>query len=462
MNGAAHITLVPDLMWHRGEFRTGLAVTLAGDRIAAVGPRDDAAGPRTLLPGKALLPGLVNAHSHSFQRLLRGHAQVQRGELKRSDFFSWRETMYRLAASLTPDDLLVVARHAFTEMLSSGITAVGEFHYLHHCPDGQRYADPHETSWSLIQAAKDVGIRLCLLRASYLRAGAGKPLQPLQRRFSDGSVEACVTLTTDLAARVAAASDGRVTAGIAPHSLRALPAEAVVQLAVAAQRLDAPLHMHVAEQPAEIEEVRSEHGNTPLAVLASCGVLTPRFVAVHATHVTAAELDAMASAGAGICLCPATEADLGDGAFATPEALCRGLSLSLGTDDHITMDLLRQAGDLEMRERLRQQHRLVLPRAPHALLDAATAGGASALRLPCGRIEPGRLADLVAVDLEHPALAGWEPSANALTACLLYSSGSATVSDVWVAGEHLVQSRGHATADAHRFAFANLARRIWS
>ena len=393
-------------------------------------PPDAVAVPLHDLGPSVLLPGLVNAHSHAFQRLIRG-ATHRAGEGDPSTFWSWREAMYRAAQALDPDALGAATRACFAEMLRAGITCVGEFHYLHHRPDGRLYDDPAELSNQVIAAAADVGIRLVLLEVYYARAGHGRPPLPEQRRFCDPTLDHYLARVDALRAR-------GVAVGVAPHSVRAVAADHLRVLADYAAAHGLVVHAHVSEQPRENAECADEHrGATPTQVFADAGCLArPRaFTAVHAIHVTAADLDHLARHH--VCACPTTEADLRDVIVPAADHLARGARLALGSDSNAVIDLIQEARLLEMGERLRTGRRLCL-RPPSgelglALLDAATTGGASALGRPdLGRLVVGAPFDAVTLDRAHPTLAQVAP-AHLLDAIMLAGS-AAPVDRVYVAG----------------------------
>ena len=383
--------------------------------------------------GRALLlPGFVNAHSHAFQRAIRG-ATHRRGQHDPSSFWSWREAMYRAATSLDPEAVFSVTRACFAEMLRAGITCVGEFHYIHHNPDGTPYLDPNELSHQVVRAAAVTGIRLVLLSVYYARAGAGRPALPEQRRFCDGSVDAYLR-------RLDALRGTGVHVGIAPHSVRAVPREALRELAAHAHAHDLPLHAHVSEQPQENLECQAEHGLTPTALFAATGCLDRPggFTAVHAIHLEPADFTALA--GQHVCACPTTEADLGDGIIPAGEHLRHRIQLALGSDSNAVIDLVQEARLLEMHERLRTRARLCLigegNQPARTLLDLATRGGALSLGRPdLGRLRVGAPFDACTVDLTHPTLAGIDPT-DALDALLL-SGTAAAIDRVFVGGTRL-------------------------
>jgi formimidoylglutamate deiminase len=381
--------------------------------------------------GRALLlPGMVNAHSHAFQRGIRGATHV-RGAHDPSSFWSWREAMYRAATSHDPESIFKVTLACYREMLRAGITCVGEFHYLHHTPDGRPYADPNELSRQVIRAAEVAGIRLVLLEVYYARAGAGREPLPEQRRFCDGSIDAYLQ-------RIEVLRGEGVTIGLAPHSVRAVPREALQELAAYATRHDLPMHAHVSEQPQENAECQAEHGCTPTALLAATGCLTRPggFTAVHAIHLE--PRDFVMLAGQHVCACPTTEADLGDGIIPVAEHLRSGVHFALGSDSNAVVDLIQEARLLEMHERLRTRSRLCLAdptgQVGRNLLRIATRGGAAALGRPeLGQIRVGAPFDAITVDLGHPALTDLDPR-HALDALFL-SGTAAPVDRVFVGGQ---------------------------
>jgi formiminoglutamate deiminase len=319
------------------------------------------------------LPAAVNAHSHAFHRLLRGRTQDQTGS-----FWAWRERMYAAARSLEPESYEHLATAVFAEMVVSGFGAVGEFHYLHHRPDGSPYPD-HGMELSLARAAQKAGIRLVLLDSCYLEGGIGQPLNATQRRFSDGGVRAWLRRLADLRAAVAQQFDPEwVRVGAAVHSIRAVvPAD----LAVIAAELDPdlPLHIHLSEQPAENAQCRAAYGVGPTELLHRSGLLTSRLSAVHATHLDPGEIELLGAAGCSVVLCPTTEADLADGIGPGVELAAAGAALALGTDQHAVVDPWLEMRALEYGERLRSGIRGRF--TPQQLLAAATAGGRRSLGL---------------------------------------------------------------------------------
>jgi formimidoylglutamate deiminase len=385
--------------------------------------------------GRALLlPGMVNAHSHGFQRRLRGAIQTRSVDGP-SAFWTWRDVMYAAAALLDPEQIYAASRIAYAEMLAAGITCVGEFHYLHHQDDGRPYDDPNELSRAIIRAAADVGIRLVLLEAFYARSGPGRAPTDHQRRFCDGSVDAYLRRVEQLR------SEG-VSVGIAPHSVRAVSFDELRTLAAYAHAHHLPLHAHVSEQPGENEACRDEYGLTPTQVLAEAGALARArgFTAVHAIHLEEADRQLLSEQI--VCACPSTAADLGDGILAASELYAKGTQLSLGSDTNAVIDLVQEARLLEANERLRTRSRLRLcdaaGRVWPVLLDAATSGGASALggSKRWGALAVGRPFDACVVDLDHSTLSGLEP--HAVMDALLLSGTAAPVERVFVGGERVL------------------------
>ena len=469
-------TLEPELTWVDGRFERDVRVSIdqATGRITAIGagtgpggePDRSGDGPTVPLPGRALIPGFVNAHSHAFQRLIRGRTQWRpaRGEGTDADFWSWREAMYGAALGLSADDVYHVARFCFLEMMRTGITAVGEFHYLHHQPDGAAYPDPNELALRVIAAAEEVGLRIALLNVCYATGGIGQALGERQRRFRAASLEEYLGRTQRLKEGVDAAASGLATVGVAPHSIRAVPRDWLPGLAAWAAEHDSPLHMHVSEQPVEVDACVRAYGLRPVELLAEDGLLDPRFTAVHATHLTDREVSLIGDAGANVCACPTTERDLGDGFLRGRDLLDAGAHIALGTDSHTNLDFLEEMRLVEYHERLQRLRRVVvtgdeeggrLHVAP-ILLRMATAEGARSLRLDAGEIAAGRLADLVAIDLHHHALAGW--SEDTLAAMIALSATPDVVSDVWTGGTRRLSDRSHELGAEVHAAFDRVAR----
>ncbi len=410
-----------------------VVVELDGERIASVTTGVESPPPGATPLAGLTIPGMANAHSHAFQRALRGRTQAGRG-----DFWTWRSRMYEIADRIDPDNYLALARATFAEMALAGITTVGEFHYLHHGPGGERYEDPNALGRAVIAAAREAGIRITLLDTCYLHGGIGREAEGVQLRFSDGSAE-------DWAKRVDEIRPGDgARVGAAIHSVRAVDPEAAARVAAFAAERSWPLHAHVSEQPAENEDCLSSYGTTPIGMLAEAGALSSRFTAVHATHLADPDLERLGGRGCGVCLCPTTERDLADGVGPARRLAEAGGRLSLGTDSQAQIDLFEEARAVELDERL-----VTGVRGGHSAVDllrAATAGGCAATGWPeGGRIEPQALADLVTVALDGVRLAG-TPADHALES-LVFAASAADVREVIVGGRFVVRDGAHVGLD---------------
>ncbi|GMQ94555.1 MAG: formimidoylglutamate deiminase [Acidimicrobiia bacterium] len=377
-----------------------------------------------------VIPGLVSAHSHAFHRALRGHTSDGTG-----DFWSWRTPMYKVANRLNPESYRELAIAVFSEMLEAGITTVGEFHYLHHDEDGQPYADPNAMGRALIEAAVHVGIRVTLIDAAYLMSNvAGSPVTPQQRRFSDGTIDAWSERVRDLNREFS--GEPAVRIGVAAHSVRGVAATDLGDVARTARELNVPLHIHVSEQIAENEACKAAHGVTPARLLETVGFLGPSTTLVHATHLTPDDIDIIAATGTGVCFCPTTEADLGDGIGPAAELVEAGVHLSLGSDSNAIIDILDEARRVEYHDRLRLHSRGI--HRPEDMLESATSGGAEALGWSGGgRIAENAPADFIAIDPTSSELAGTDLST---VAGLAMASTRASVTDVVVGGRRVVAS----------------------
>jgi formimidoylglutamate deiminase len=455
---------LPDLLYAAGEVRAGAALTVEGGLVAALGePARSAELVR--LPGSAILPGLVSAHGHAFQRAIRG--RTERRAAGRSNFWSWREAMYAAASRLGPEELHAIARLLYLEMARAGVTTAGEFHYLHRDPAGRSYADPDELAKRVATAAREVGLRVSLLRTSYARAGFGRPAEEGQRRFVEPSPDGAVLAVERLASVYR--GDPLVSFGLAPHSVRACPAAWVSELAREAERRGLPLHLHVSEQPREVEECRAEHGVSPVALLERCGAVGPRTTAVHAIHLDEEDVAVLGRAAVTVCACPTTERDLGDGVVPADRLLAAGARLALGVDSCVEVDLLAEARALEGHLRLLRQERGVLAEEGGAtdllarrLYRFASAGGMASLGLPGGALAPGEPADFVVVSLEDPSIAG--ATADDLLALVVFSMARTAVRDVHVAGVPVVQDGRAARLNEGRVVAEARAAlgRLWS
>lgn len=424
-------SVAADLIYLDGRFQRDRALEIDGaGRIAAVAPARRA---RVRLAGTALLPGFVNAHSHAFQRAIRGRSGGPSSG--RSDFWSWREAMYAAANALDADGLYETSLHAFREMAAAGYTAVGEFHYLHRDAAGRAGREAGRPANRVVRAALDAGLRVTLLLTWYERAGfEADGLGPEQRRFGfDGDLSAFLAHVERIAAEWAA--EPRVSVGVAAHSVRAVRPESLRAIAGWNERARRPLHIHLSEQRAEVDGCLQAYGCRPVEHAARCGILGPRTTAVHGTHLSPGEVALLARAGARVCVCPTTEADLGDGCVAAVELLEAGVPLCLGSDSHARIDPFEEMRRLEGHERLRVGRRNVLAAGSGLgprLLEAATRNGADALGIDAGALRPGAWADFVAIDLEHPVLDGWE--VGALAEMIALAADPRVVRGVWVGG----------------------------
>lgn len=325
---------------------------------------------------RIVIPGFATAHSHAFQRALRG--RTQRRDTEAGTFWSWRGLMYDLAERLDPEDMFHLARFAFVELAMSGVTAVGEFHYLHHAPGGLPYQNRTELAEAVIQAAGEAGLRMTLIRTAYFRAGYGQNLEPAQRRFADPSVEHVLRDVEALRHRFA--DESTIQIALAAHSIRAVSRKQIIALADYARQQALPFHMHVAEQRREIEECVQEYRLRPVELLAQAGVLDDRFVAIHATHLNSGEIEALGRAKAFVCLCRTTERDLGDGLPETAALVRAGVRLCVGVDSHASSDAFEEVRAVELDDRSRTESRHMAAEGP-ALLVMATQHGYRAIGL---------------------------------------------------------------------------------
>ena len=409
-----------------------------------------------------LLPGLVNAHSHAFQRAFAGLAE--RRDSEHDDFWSWRDRMYRVALAISPAQLKAVASQLYLEMLRGGYTHVCEFHYLHHALDGKAYEDPMMMSWMLAEAARDVGIGLTLLPVLYERAGFSAPiLRDDQRRFASNA-----TWILDAVQRIGEYANrtqgAPLNSGVAIHSLRAATPKSMQRLAEAAT---GPIHIHVAEQTGEVNECLKVTGLRPVQWLAEHHALDSRWQLVHATHVTQEEIDAVARAGTCTVICPSTEANLGDGTTDMTAWLTAGTTLSIGSDSHVTRDWREELRLLEYGQRLNLRKRNVCasPTDGHSataerLFARVNTGGANAAGYATWGLSVGARADAVAVNAHQAALLG-VPAERTLDA-LVFSSPSESFNDVLVAGGWALRNGEHAKATAISANFRDAMHALWS
>ena len=401
-------------------------IVVDGGRITRVAARTEPRPDDERLPG-LVLPGFANTHSHAFHRALRGRTHGADGT-----FWTWREGMYRVADRLDPDRYLALARATYAEMALSGVTSVGEFHYLHHGPGGRAYPDPNEMSYALRRAARDAGIRVTLLDSAYLAGGIGEPLDAQQLRFSDQTADGW-------ADRHAALRDDDTTRiGVAIHSVRAVPRVALPTLVQAAR--GRPLHFHLSEQLAENERCLAAYRRTPTALLAEFGALGPSSTAVHATHLTDDDIVALGRSRTSIGICPTTERDLADGIGPARRLHDAGAPITLGSDQHAVIDLVEEARALEMDERLAAGRRGRFRLAE--LVEALSAAGQHSLGWDdAGRLESGARADLLELSLDSPRTAG------SLVDQAILAASAADVRTVVADGRVIVRERQHVLGD---------------
>lgn len=452
----------PELLYLDGAFVTdrGLLIDDAGRVERVITKRDSGSFTTVDLPRKALLPGFVNSHSHSFQRLIRGKSESR--IVSGRDFWSWRGTMYHAAAQLTPEEIYDVARMAFLEMLLAGTTTVGEFHYLHTDAAGRAYDDPNLLSKQVIAAAQSVGLRIVLLRTAYLRSGFSLPADPGQTRFFESTSEFLGNMS-ELVAQYPIESN-EVSFGVAPHSIRAVPLNDLLEIAAWARTKELPLHMHVAEQVAENEACIREYGCTPVELLSTNHILSFNFTAVHSIHVRQDEVEELARYGSTICSCPTTERNLGDGILAADQVMAAGIRVALGSDSQAQIDPLEDARELDYHLRLRNQQRAILDTIEERtlaerLFSCATRNGAESLSVPVGAFVPDSLADAFTVDLNDLSIAGH--SHEDLLPILVFSLNRSAIRDVMVNGRFIVRDQVHPLHAEIVARYREVHRRVW-
>jgi formimidoylglutamate deiminase len=401
---------------------------------------------------RALIPGMPNLHSHTFQRGMAGLAE-QRGAATDS-FWTWRDMMYRFALTLTPEEVQAVAEMAAMEMLEAGFTRLGEFHYLHHAPDGRPYADPAELSQRILAAAAATGIHLTLLPVFYAHSDFGGAAPTgAQRRFLHDLDSYC-RLTDRMRATLTRPLD-RI--GIAPHSLRAVTEDELAHLLEA--HPEGPVHIHVAEQMREVEDSIAWSGQRPVDRLMSRFPVDARWCLIHATHLTEAERHALAASGAVAGLCPVTEANLGDGLFPAQALLAEGGRIGIGTDSNVRISVSGELRMLEYGQRLSHRLRNILAMGEGstggALVRAALDGGAQALGAPRAELRAGARADIVALD----DTVGIAPEGDRILDRWIFG-GDVRVSEVWVNGALLVSDGRHRDRERIAAAFARAVRAV--
>ena len=403
------------------------------------------------------IPGIASLHSHAFQRGMAGLAET-RGDTA-DTFWTWRETMYRFALGMSPEDTEAVATLLYVEMLERGFTRVGEFHYLHHDRDGTPYSDPSEMAVRIARAAEVSGIALTMLPSFYAHGSFGGAAPHAgQRRF---------ICSVDQFARLVAATRQAVrglpgaNVGVAPHSLRAVTPDELAAIAPLAE--GGPVHIHAAEQVREVEECLAWSNRRPVEWLLEHAPVDQRWCLIHATHMTATETAALARSGAVAGLCPITEGSLGDGIFPAREFLGVGGRFGIGTDSNVLVGVADELRQLEYGQRLKHRERNVLSRGPgastgRALFDAALAGGGQALAQPMVGLQPGSRADIVTLDTTHPSLAGRR--GNAVLDGWIFAGGSGAVDCVWAGGDKVVEGGRHRLREMARARFNAAIQRL--
>jgi formimidoylglutamate deiminase len=457
--------LEADLTYVNGSFEVGIGVEIddTSGRITRVGPASEIQGEKFRLRNRALMPGFINAHSHSFQRIIRGRTQWRPVRSAPSDFWSWRDEMYAAALSLSSNDIYDVARLCFLEMLLTGTTTVGEFHYLQRDESGTPYGDPLELHKCVLQAAHDVGIRIVLLNTAYVTGGVGSKLRWTQRRFNTPDLDKYIENCEDLGKTVTRYRNA--TMGIAPHSVRAVPREWLKPVAEWARISGVPVHIHMSEQIAEVEACAAAYGMRPVELMSAEGVLDNRLTAIHATHTSTHEVALLARARSFVCACPTTERDLGDGFLPATSLHAAGVRVTIGSDSQTVIDPLEDIRLIEYHERLRRMERVLLAGtvgdrsviAP-TLLRMASANGAASLQVNAGTITAGCDADLISIDLQDIALSGWTP--DTLDAVVALSAPATIVRDVWVAGRQVVAERHHKAASDITLRYGKVAASV--
>ncbi len=426
-----------------GGWAKSVRISIGTDGLIAAIVRDVVAAPTDQRGGIAT-PGLANVHSHAFQRGMAGLAEYRGSD--NDDFWSWRTLMYRFLDRLDPDDIEAIAALAYAEMLETGFTRVGEFHYLHHAPDGSAYADPAELAARIAAAADATGIGLTLLPVFYRYAGFGRraPEHGHIRFMTDP--DSFARLFEHSRTVIAGLPDANV--GIAPHSLRAVDTGDLAQILALAPGV--PIHIHAAEQTGEVEQCVAALGARPVQWLLDHADVGERWCLIHATHLDANETAALAQRGAVAGLCPITEANLGDGLFPAPAYLAAGGRFAIGTDSNIAIDPARELQLMEYAQRLALRKRNLLasddqPSTGARLFAGAFAGGAQALGQNNEGLAVGACADIVGIDPEALAMVGRGP--GMILDSWIFAGGRDVIRDVWRRGRHVVSGGRHVARD---------------
>lgn len=430
----------PDLLYLNQEFVRDARLEISADgRIGRVGSFD--AETTLRMPGRAIMPGFVSAHSHAFQRGLRGlgdrfPAGEARNAADPSGFFAWRQAMYGLVERLTPEVVFDISRACFAEMRAAGFTSVGEFHYVRHADEGLRFAFDEQ----VVRAAKETGIRLVLINVYYQTGGIGQPLAGGQLRFETATVDEYLKQHEKLEALCKSNGFG---VAMCAHSVRAAPIDAIRMLHAESLRRGQPFHMHVEEVVAEVKACEATYGKRPMQLLCDEVEVDSRFTAVHCTHSNIEDMQRFGGRGGRVCLCPLTEGNLGDGVPDLPGMVQSGAGLCIGTDLNARIAPFEEVRTLEYVQRVADERRGVVRdahgRTAEPLLAIASLGGAQSIGVDSGTIATGRLADLCAVSVSHPTLAGTAPAE--LATALVYGCSTEVVAATCVGGHWLDSPR---------------------
>ena len=466
-NNEETIAWLPDYVYTGGQFEHNVALVCdKAANVTRLARESDVGCEIVRLKNRALLPGMINAHSHAFQRVIRGKTE-HRSQNSKDSFWTWRETMYRAAARLSPEDIYDASRMAFLEMALSGITAVGEFHYLHRDQNGAQYDDPNLLAKEVIRAARDVGVRIALLRVAYARSGFQVEPNERQKRFIEAESDTYLRNFERLRSDLLSSDAGTAWVGLAPHSVRAVPLDFLRDVVRYGENEKLQVHMHVAEQPAENATCLAEHGRTVVNLLADENILSERFTCVHAVHVTNEEARRIANVRAFVCACPTTERNLGDGIVPADILFEHGVRITYGTDSQTQIDLLEDARQLEYNLRMTKLERNVLAPSkslePSALatrlFSGLTTHGALSIGSNGGALAPKCPADFFTIDLNDPSIAG--ASQDDLLSGIVFSLARTAVRDVFVGGRQIIENGRHAAQDKIVEKFGAMQNGLW-
>jgi len=447
------------LAWIDGQWQRRVLMEVDGQgRWMSFTPEVDAPPHAQRLQGH-VLPSLVDAHSHAFQRAFAGLAE--RRDSASDDFWSWRDRMYGCALRVTPEQLRAIGAQLYLELLRGGYTQVSEFHYLQHQPDGAAYPDELAMSWALADAAADAGLGLTMLPVLYAHAGfAQTGLREDQRRFATDA-----GWIWRASQRINAAGRPLLNAGVALHSLRAAHAEDIRELQALVGDADVPIHIHISEQQQEVRDCMAATGQRPMQWLCNAFAPDARWQLVHATHSTPEEIEAVAASGAGVVICPGTEGNLGDGLCDLRGWLNAGVPVSLGSDSHVTRGWVEELRWLEYGQRLGLQQRNVAaapdrePSTAARLFEASRAGSAAPAGFASWGLTTGARADFLVLDVQHSGLLGM-PASHLLDALVFATQGEA-ISDVFVAGRQVLAGGRHVDQDRINGRFAQAMKELW-